>query len=153
MKKGKGCLIGAGLLVVIIIIVIIAVSSGGDKSPVTTPPDEGVTGVAPDVTPEPEEASETVSQKNAVKSAEQYLAVMAFSKSGLIEQLEFEGYDTDDATYAVNKINVDWMEQAVKKAEEYLDTMAFSRAGLIEQLEFEGFSKEEATYAVGEVGF
>jgi len=77
---------------------------------------------------------------------------MSFSKSGLIAQLEFEGFSTEDATYAVNKIDVNWKEQAVKKAKSYLDTMAFSRSGLIEQLEFEGFTTEEATYAVDQIG-
>lgn len=103
---------------------------------------------------EPEEkTTETLSQKNAVKKAEDYINIMAFSRSGLIEQLEFEGFSNEDATYAVDQVSVDWREQAVKKAEEYLNMMAFSRSGLIEQLEFEGFSKEDATYAVDTIGF
>ncbi len=98
-------------------------------------------------------STETLSQKNAVNKAKDYLDFTAFSKSGLIEQLKFEGFSNEDATYAVNKIDVDWKEQAVKKAKEYLDFMAFSRSGLIEQLEFEGFTTEEATYAVEQIGF
>ena len=70
----------------------------------------------------------------------------------MVEQLEFEGFSNEEATYAVNQLNVDWKEQAVKKAEDYLDLTAFSRKGLIEQLEFEGFTTEEATYAVDEIG-
>jgi hypothetical protein len=99
-----------------------------------------------------DETSETLSQKNAIRKAEQYLRVMAFSKPGLIEQLEHEGFSNEEATYAVNQLNVDWKEQAVKKAKSYLDIMAFSRSGLIEQLEFEGFTTEEATYAVDQIG-
>jgi colicin import membrane protein len=107
-----------------------------------------------EVVAEPEEkTTETLSQKNAVKKAEDYINIMAFSRSGLIEQLEFEGFSNEDATYAVDQVSVDWREQAVKKAEEYLNMMAFSRSGLIEQLEFEGFSKEDATYAVDTIGF
>ena len=102
--------------------------------------------------PKEDKVTETLSQKNAVRKAEQYLRTMPFSKSGLIAQLEFEGFSTEDATYAVNKIDVNWKEQAVKKAKSYLDTMAFSRSGLIEQLEFEGFTTEEATYAVDQIG-
>ena len=157
MKKGKGCLVGIAVLsVLFLIVIIIAINSGGDDE-VIAPPEDPVD-VAPVVMPEPEgeepeKISETLSQKNAVRSAEQYLSFAAFSKTGLIEQLEFEGYSTDDATYAVNKLDANWKEQAVKKAEEYLDLMAFSRTGLIEQLEFEGFSREEATYAVDKVGF
>ncbi|MBU9721709.1 MULTISPECIES: Ltp family lipoprotein [Bacillaceae] len=99
-----------------------------------------------------ETESETLSQQNAVAMARDYLAYTAFSKSGLIDQLKFEGFDDDDATYAVNQINVDWREQAVIMAQDYLDYTSFSRSGLIQQLEFEGFSTEDATYAVDEIG-
>jgi hypothetical protein len=97
-------------------------------------------------------SSETLSQKNAVAKAESYLDIMPFSKSGLVKQLEYEGFSNDDTTYAVNKISVDWKEQAVLKGKSYLDIMPFSRSGLIEQLEYEGFTSEEATYAVDQIG-
>lgn len=71
---------------------------------------------------------------------------MAFSYSGLIEQLEYEGYSTEEATYAVDNCGADWKEQAAKKAEEYLNSMSFSKSGLIEQLEYEGFTHEQAVY-------
>lgn len=99
--------------------------------------------------PEPEV---TPSQQNAVGMAEDYLDFTAFSKSGLIEQLKHEGFNDEDATYAVSQISVDWQEQAVDMAFNYLDYSSFSRSGLIEQLIFEGFSNEHATYAVDEVG-
>ena len=73
---------------------------------------------------------------------------MPFSKSGLVDQLVFEGYPAEDASYAVDQIEVDWKEQAKLKAIDYLDTMPFSRVELIDQLVFEGFSVEEATYGV-----
>lgn len=76
----------------------------------------------------------------------------SFSRKGLIEQLEFEGYSTKDATFAVVSLNVDWNEQAAKKAEDYLDYDNFSRSGLIEQLEFEGFTTAQATYGVNQTG-
>lgn len=97
-------------------------------------------------------SAETLSQKNAVKKAEEYLSIMSFSKSGLVKQLEFEGFSNEDSTYAVNKLIVDWKEQALKKGKEYLDIMSFSRSGLIKQLEFEGFTNTEATYAVDQIG-
>lgn len=78
---------------------------------------------------------------------------MAFSKSGLIEQLEYEGYSTEDAEFAVDNITVDWQEQATLKAKDYLDNMSFSRSGLIEQLIFEGFSEEHANNAADAVGY
>jgi hypothetical protein len=96
---------------------------------------------------------ETVSQTNAVESAESYLRSLAFSKTGLIDQLEFEGYSNADAVYAVEKVNPDWFEQAAKSAESYLNSGSFSRQGLIDQLEFEGFTSEEAVYGVDAVGY
>lgn len=95
---------------------------------------------------------ETLSQKNAVAMAKEYLQYMPFSKSGLMDQLKFEGFNDNDATYAVSNIEVDWRGQAVKMAKDYLDYSSFSRSGLIDQLEFEGFSNADATYAVDEVG-
>ena len=78
---------------------------------------------------------------------------MAFSYSGLISQLEFEGYTTEEATYAADNCGADWKEQAAKKAKNYLDTMSFSRQGLIDQLEFEGFTSEQAVYGVTQNGY
>lgn len=94
----------------------------------------------------------TASQKNAVRKAQSYLNTMAFSRDGLIKQLEFEGFPNEDAVYGVDHVSVDWNEQAVKKAKSYLDTMAFSRDGLIKQLEFEGFTHEQAVYGVEKNG-
>lgn len=109
----------------------------------------------PDAEPEPQPAAEpelTVAQDNALRSAENYLGFSAFSRSGLIDQLEFEGFSTEDATLAVDTVDVDWDEQAAKSAENYLDYSAFSRSGLIEQLKFEGFTAEQAEYGVNQTG-
>ena len=73
---------------------------------------------------------------------------MAFSKSGLIEQLEYEGFTKKEAKYAVNNCGANWKEQAVKKAAQYLSSQSFSRSGLIEQLEYEGFTSKQARYGV-----
>ena len=77
----------------------------------------------------------------------------AFSRSGLIKQLEFEGYETEDATFAADNCGADWNEQAVLKAKDYLEMTAFSRDGLIKQLEFEGFTHEEAVYGAEQNGY
>lgn len=95
----------------------------------------------------------SLAEKNALRSAESYLSFMAFSRSGLIDQLEFEGYSTETATVAVDSLQVDWYEQAAKSAESYLSFMSFSRSGLISQLEFEGFTREQAEYGVSAVGY
>lgn len=46
----------------------------------------------------PLEPASTVSQRNAVRTAEDYLDYTAFSREGLIQQLEYEGFSTEDAT-------------------------------------------------------
>ncbi len=104
-------------------------------------------------TPAPEKMAETISQSNAVRMAQQYLDYTAFSRTGLIEQLEYEGFSNADAKYAVDKVDADWDEQAAKKAREYLDYTSFSKKGLIEQLEYEGFTKTQAEYGAETAGF
>lgn len=94
----------------------------------------------------------SVSKTQAVRSAASYLRYMSFSRSGLIRQLEFEGFSNEDATYGVDRQNADWYAQAAKTAASYLKTMSFSRSGLIRQLLFEGFSQAEAEYGVNSVG-
>ena len=98
-------------------------------------------------------SSTTIGQRNALRSAKNYLSIMAFSYSGLIEQLEFEQYSHDDAVYAADNCGADWKQQAAKSAKNYLDTMPFSREELISQLEFEGFSHEEAVYGAEANGY
>ncbi|WP_405160654.1 Ltp family lipoprotein [Nocardia sp. NBC_01499] len=88
------------------------------------------------------------SQGNAIRSAQQYLDYSAFSRSGLIHQLEYEGFSTADATFAVDSLNVDWNEQAAKSAKQYLEYTSFSRSGLIDQLVYEGFTRAQAEYGV-----
>jgi hypothetical protein len=99
-----------------------------------------------------ETVKESLWDIQAQAKAESYLRSMSFSRTGLIEQLEFEGFDKNDATNAVDSLNVNWNEQAVKKAESYLNSMSFSKSGLIEQLEFEGFTPEQARYGVSRIG-
>jgi colicin import membrane protein len=99
-----------------------------------------------------EAAKGTVAQQNAKESAESYLDFTAFSYTGLIDQLEFEGYSTEDATWAVDRVEVDWNEQAAKSAASYLDFTSFSRQGLIDQLEFGGFTPEQAAYGADQAG-
>lgn len=94
----------------------------------------------------------TLSKENAIAKAKAYLDYTAFSRKGLIDQLKFDNFSTEDATYAVDHIKVDWNEQALKKGKAYMNYTSFSRNGLIEQLEFDGFTSEQATYAVNKIG-
>ena len=101
---------------------------------------------------EPYTVELTPSQTNALRAAAQYLNVLSFSHDGLIEQLEFEGYSTEDATFAADNCGADWNRQAELMAQQYLDSMPFSHSGLVEQLVFEGFTQEQAEHGVASVG-
>lgn len=94
----------------------------------------------------------TTEQKNALATAKDYLRYTAFSRDGLIDQLEFEQFSHEDAAWAVDQLDADWNEQALACAKSYLDYTAFSYSGLIDQLEFEGFTHEQAVYAADRCG-
>ena len=100
----------------------------------------------------PEPPATPVSQDNAVSAAQDYIDMSAFSLQGLIKQLEYEGYSTADATYAVNSLDVDWNQQAIRMAKNYLEMSSFSRSSLIQQLEYEGFTPSQAVYGVAATG-
>lgn len=95
----------------------------------------------------------TMGQRNALKSAQNYLSFTAFSYDGLIRQLEYEQYSHEDAVYAADNCGADWNEQAAKSAKSYLDFMSFSKDGLIEQLEYDGFTHEQAVYGAEQNGY
>jgi hypothetical protein len=95
----------------------------------------------------------TLPQQNAVGKAQSYLKYQAFSRSGLIQQLEYEGYSTEDATFATDFIATDWNTQAAAKAKSYLEYQSFSRDGLYDQLIYEGFSDAEANAGLAAVGY
>lgn len=100
----------------------------------------------------------TAPQRNAVRSAEQYLSMQGFSRRGLIEQLSSDagdGYPKADATIAVDSLEVDWNENAAKSAEQYLNMTGFSCKGLIEQLSSSAgdqYTVQQATYGAKQAG-
>ena len=100
-----------------------------------------------------ESAKETLGEKNARKSAEAYVKMMGFSYSGLIAQLEYEGYSNDEATYGADNCGADWYAEATESAENYLDVMGMSRSELYAQLEYEGFTDDQIEHALTEVGY
>ncbi len=100
----------------------------------------------------------TNQQQNAVRSAREYLNLTAFSRQGLIDQLSSpygSGYSVNDATVAVDSLNVDWNAEAVQSAKEYLKLTAFSCNGLIQQLDSPyggNFTVAQATYGAQQAG-
>lgn len=97
-------------------------------------------------------------QKNAVRSANNYLSFQGFSRQGLIDQLSSpygDGYSVADATAAVNSLSVDWHAQAAKSARQYLDIMGFSCNGLIDQLSSNAgdkYTREQAAFGARQAG-
>ena len=97
-------------------------------------------------------------QKNAVRSAKNYLSFKGFSRNGLIEQLSSsygDGYEIQDATIAVDSLSIDWNAQAVKSAKSYLDFMGFSCNGLIQQLSADAgdkYTNSQARYGAQQAG-
>lgn len=88
----------------------------------------------------------------AKAKAESYLNSSAFSYTGLIHQLEYEGFSESEAKYGADNCDADWKNQALKKAKSYLNSSAFSYSGLQKQLEYEGFTQDEAKYGVDNCG-
>ena len=99
------------------------------------------------------QSAPTTGQKNALSTALQYLSVLSFSRSGLIDQLEYEGFTNEEAVYAVDNCGADWNEQASKCAKHYLELMPFSRQELVDQLLYEGFTQSQAEYGVSQNGY
>jgi hypothetical protein len=170
----KVALASAGTLV--FVLGLGAALSGGDEDPASTPAQiteteagaeteaeveaEAPATPAEETEEEPvkEEPEYTVSQENAIRSAESYLDLMGFSRDGLIDQLSSEygdGFSKADAIFAVDHVEVDWNAEAVEAGESYLELTGFSRAGLIDQLSSEygdQFTLEQATYAADKLG-
>jgi hypothetical protein len=114
------------------------------QAPITVPPTTAPpTTAAPPTAPALAEPPQTT---QARRKAQDYIDYSGFSRSGLIDQLEYEGFPTDAATVAVDSLSIDWYEQAVRKAQAYIDYSAFSHSGLVDQLEYEGFSLDEAEH-------
>ena len=132
------------------------VSSGFSKNEIDKENEEPLENKEEQQTEESKESESmsaiTTGQRNALKSAKDYLSFTAFSYEGLIDQLEYEKYSHEDAVYAADNCGADWNEQALKSAKGYLSMTAFSYSGLIEQLEYEKFTKEQATYGADNCG-
>ena len=105
----------------------------------------------------PEEEAVPFEYEQALKSAQNYVDALHFSRQGLKQQLTSEygsGFSEEAAEYALEHVDVDYKEEAVEAAQSYLDAMSFSRQELKQQLTSEygsGFTEEEAEYALDQV--
>ena len=169
-----------GGLALVIVIAAVASNVGNGKSPASnslsnppaalgTAPSSPAANTAPSpsptVPPSPTPPPMTVSQQQAVDSAQSYLQTEpGFSYQGLIDQLDSsagEGFSVADATFAVSYIapasdTTFWNAQAVDSAKSYMQTEpGWSACGLVQQLDSsagEQFTQTEAEYAVQQVG-
>ena len=140
----------------------IAPTTTTDPPTTTAAPTTTTTSVPPTTAPPttaPAAPSLTLSQQNAIESAQEYLNMgNGFSRAGLIQQLSSaagDGYPLADATYAVDSLNVDWNAQAVLSAKDYLSMEAFSCSGLVDQLSSaagEQFTLAQAQYGAKAAG-
>ena len=128
------------------------------KPRATTAPAPKPTVTTPPATVPPAPAL-TEQQKQAVAAAKQYLSLgEGFSQQGLIDQLDSsagDGYSVNDATVAVDSLNVNWNAQAVIAAKAYLQTQPFSCTDLIQQLDSSAgdhFTVAQATYGATQAG-
>ncbi|WCO65048.1 Ltp family lipoprotein [Iamia majanohamensis] len=123
--------------------------------PTTTAPP---TTTSPPTTTAPPGPTLSPSQQQAVGSAQNYLEFSGFSRQGLIDQLSSEfgdQFSVEDATVAVDSLNVDWNAEAAESAQNYLEFSNFSCQGLIDQLSSEfgdQYTVEEATYGANQTG-
>lgn len=124
---------------------------GADSKPV--PSVDGGTKVVKPATPVVDSGPKlTVSQKNAISKAKSYLSFEGFSKKGLIDQLEFEGFSASDSAFGAANAGANWTDEADQKAASYMSFESFSRSGLISQLEFEGFTSAQSSHGATSVG-
>lgn len=128
-KGGRGKIIGIIIAVIVILGIIGSMGGGNDtqqadnsqiteavsQTPATEADQETDTQEATTAVATTAESTATLGESNALDSAMSYLNFMAFSKEGLIYQLEYEGYSNEEAKYAVKNCGADWNEQALKK--------------------------------------
>jgi len=90
----------------------------------------------------------TRGQKEALEDAKSYLKYSSFSKKGLEDQLDYEGYTKKEIKYAIKKCKANWKKEALEEAKSYLKYSSFSKKGLEDQLDYEGYTKKQIKYAL-----
>ncbi|MCR6546870.1 Ltp family lipoprotein [Dehalobacterium formicoaceticum] len=150
-------------IAIIAIFVIGAIGSIGEEdATVEKQPTEQV-GATADADPlvagepkkeEPVKADVPREFKNALKSAQNYVNIMPFSKEGLYDQLTSEygdQYPAEAAQYAIENVQVDYNEEALEAAKNYQKIMPMSDQELFDQLTSEhgdNYTDSQAQYAI-----
>jgi len=87
-------------------------------------------------------------------TAHEYLVVVAFSRDGLINQMQIaDGFPPDVSAEAVDALDVDWNEQALRAATQHLEGEPMTRDELVRLLtsEFGQYTIAQAEYAADHV--
>lgn len=140
------------IVIIVVALFVIGLIFGTDDTETTSPQAAAGDAVAKTEVITVEDNGMTNQQKNAVRSAKNYISFAGFSRDGLINQLSSDagdGYDIDDATIAVDSMDIDFNEQAGKSAKNYVSIQGFSCDGLINQLSSSAgdkYTKEQAEY-------
>lgn len=113
---------------------------------------QGKSGANSSAGSQPATSSETENQERARLDAKTYYESSWFSRTGMIEQLEFDGFSNEDATYGVDALGIDWGQEAIGTADSAISSEWFSRQGLIDHLVYQGFTDTEAISAVDAIG-
>lgn len=117
-------------------------------------PPESTESLSPDISEEKQPTTPEIPKEYeaAIKKAQSYGRIFHMSKKGIYNQLtsEVEGFTPEAAQYAVDNLDMDYMENAYQKAKGYFEKMNMSKEGIYNQLtsSIEGFTPEEAQYAV-----
>ena len=91
-------------------------------------------------------------ESKAVKDALTLTGAKAFSREGLIAQLESMGHSHSEAEKAADAAGADWNEMALRQASAFLSYLPLSGQELAGRLTGAGFTAEEADYAVENCG-
>ncbi|WP_205710837.1 Ltp family lipoprotein [Isoptericola sp. BMS4] len=125
----------------------------GAGGPATTPSVEGVGAEGGGSTRADAEGKEARERRRARARAQEHLDYAAFSRSGLVDQLEFEGFTREVARHAVDSLDVEWTTQAVRAAMNYREFESYSRRGVVTQLVFEGYTRTQAEHGADAAGY
>jgi hypothetical protein len=150
-------------LILIIVLLFLVGCGGGEKPAVQEPEKQNVVEPEPEqpniIEEEPikiEKLEDNVPReyRNALKSAQNYIDIMAFSEKKLYDQLTSEYGEQDPAEaaqYAIENVIVDYNQEALEAAMQYQEIMPMSDKELFNQLTSEygeQFTEEQAQYAI-----
>lgn len=95
-----------------------------------------------------DDSNRPISKNHLIVEAKDYIISQAFSREGLKWQLMHDGMSDEDATYAVNNCDVDWLKQTGRAIKEYINCDAFSKNGIIDILREEGYEDNDIAESI-----